>query len=175
MSLYQTVKSAITVRQVGEMYGMEPDRHGMVCCPFHSDSDPSMKLNDTYYYCFGCGANGDAIDLTAKLFDLNPRQAAEKLMHDFGLDPDKPPANAIALPPPKRGLTIHSPEVVLIIMRRTTSLFYRKARNQCNIKTAYLRYAIQRCCRRIKKLNCYKGGTPHEEKYFPQPLMAGLV
>ena len=49
MSLYQTVKSAITVRQVGEMYGMEPDRHGMVCCPFHSDSDPSMKLNDTYY------------------------------------------------------------------------------------------------------------------------------
>ena len=65
MSLYQTVKSAITVRQVGEMYGMEPDRHGIVCCPFHSDSDPSMKLNDTYYYCFGCGANGDAIDLTA--------------------------------------------------------------------------------------------------------------
>ena len=105
MSLYQTVKSAITVRQVGEMYGMEPDRHGMVCCPFHSDSDPSMKLNDTYYYCFGCGANGDAIDLTAKLFDLNPRQAAEKLIHDFGLDPDKPPANAIALLPPKRGLT----------------------------------------------------------------------
>ena len=83
LSLYQTVKSAITVRQVGEMYGMEPDRHGMVCCPFHSDSDPSMKLNDTYYYCFGCGANGDAIDLTAKLFDLNPRQAAEKLIHDF--------------------------------------------------------------------------------------------
>ena len=60
MSLYQKIKSAITVRQVGEMYGMEPDRHGMVCCPFHSDSDPSMKLNDTYYYCFGCGANGDA-------------------------------------------------------------------------------------------------------------------
>ena len=50
-------------------------------------------------------ANGDAIDLTAKLFDLNPRQAAEKLIHDFGLDPDKPPANAIALLPPKRGLT----------------------------------------------------------------------
>ena len=104
MSLYQKIKSAITVRQVGEMYGMEPDRHGMVWCPFHSDSDPSMKLNDTYYYCFGCGANGDAIDLTTKLFDLNPQQAAEKLASDFGLDPDKPPANAIALPP-KRGLT----------------------------------------------------------------------
>ena len=87
------------------MDGREPDSHGMVCCPFHSDSEPSMQLNDTSYYCFGCGANGDAIDLTAKLFDLNPRQAAEKLITDFGLDPDKPPANAIALPPPKRGLT----------------------------------------------------------------------
>ena len=94
MSLYQTVKSAITVRQVGEMYGMGPDRRGMVCCPFHSDNHPSMMLNEAYYYCFGCGANGDAIDLTAKLFDLNPRQAAEKLAHDFGIDPDKPPAAA---------------------------------------------------------------------------------
>ena len=105
MSLFQKIKSAITVPQAAKVYGMEPDRRSMVCCPFHSDNTPSMKLNDTYYYCFGCGATGDVIDLTAKLFSLNPRQAAEKLASDFGLDPDKPPANAIALPPPKRGLT----------------------------------------------------------------------
>ena len=105
MSLFQKIKSAITVPQAAKVYGMEPDRRGMVCCPFHSDSHPSMKLNDTYYYCFGCGATGDVIDLTAKLFGLNPRQAAEKLAYNFGLDPDKPPANAIALPLPKRGLT----------------------------------------------------------------------
>ena len=105
MSLFQKIKSAITVPQAAKVYGMEPDRRSMVCCPFHSDNAPSMKLNDTYYYCFGCGATGDVIDLTAKLFSLNPRQAAEKLVHDFGLDPDKPPANAIALLLPKRGLT----------------------------------------------------------------------
>ena len=105
LSLYQKIKSAITVPQAAKVYGMEPDRRSMVCCPFHSDNTPSMKLNDTYYYCFGCGATGDVIDLTAKLFSLNPRQAAEKLVHDFGLDPDKPPANAIALLLPKRGLT----------------------------------------------------------------------
>ena len=105
MSLFQKIKSAITVPQAAKVYGMEPDRRSMVCCPFHSDNTPSMKLNDTYYYCFGCGATGDVIDLTAKLFSLNPRQAAEKLVHDFWLDPDKPPANAIALPLPKRGLT----------------------------------------------------------------------
>ena len=34
----------------------------MACCPFHSDKSPSMKL-DERYYCFGCGATGDAVDL----------------------------------------------------------------------------------------------------------------
>ena len=34
-------------------------------------------------------------------------------------------------------------------------ILYRKSRNSCNMKTAYLRYAIQRCCCCIKKLNCY--------------------
>ncbi len=121
MSLYQKIKSAITVRQVGEMYGMEPDRHGMVCCPFHADNTPSMKLNDNYYYCFGCGATGDVVDLTAKLFDLNPRQAAEKLMNDFGLDPDKPPANAIAMPLPKRDLTDEQRADIVYCLRVLTN------------------------------------------------------
>ena len=32
MSLYQKIKSAITVRQVGEIYGMEPDRLALAKC-----------------------------------------------------------------------------------------------------------------------------------------------
>ena len=49
----------------------------MVCCPFHSDSDPSMKLNDTYYYCFGCGANGNAIALLPPKRGLTDEQWAD--------------------------------------------------------------------------------------------------
>ena len=124
MSLFQKIKSAITVPQAAKVYGMEPDRRSMVCCPFHSDNTPSMKLNDTYYYCFGCGATGDVIDLTAKLFSLNPRQAAEKLVHDFGLDPDKPPANAIALPLPKRGLTDEQRADIAYCLRVLTDYLY---------------------------------------------------
>ena len=124
MSLFQKIKSAITVPQAAKVYGMEPDRRSMVCCPFHSDNTPSMKLNDTYYYCFGCGATGVVIDLTAKLFSLNPRQAAEKLVHDFGLDPDKQPANAIALPLPKRGLTDEQRADVAYCLRVLTDYLY---------------------------------------------------
>ena len=64
---------------------------------------PSMKLNERYFYCFGCGATGDVIDLVARLFDLSSYEAAQKLAQDFGIDPDKPPA-AAALPKPERPL-----------------------------------------------------------------------
>ena len=43
-----------------------------------------MKV-DSRFHCFSCGADGDVIDLTAKLFQLSLRQAAEKLASDFGL------------------------------------------------------------------------------------------
>lgn len=43
-----------------------------------------MKV-DSRFHCFGCGADGDVIDFTAKLFQLSLRQAAEKLAIDFGL------------------------------------------------------------------------------------------
>ena len=46
-----------------------------------------MKL-DERYYCFGCGATGDAVDLTAKLFGIGLREAAVKLAEDFGLNYD---------------------------------------------------------------------------------------
>ena len=42
-----------------------------------------MKV-DSRFHCFGCGADGDVIDFTAKLFQLSLRQAAEKLATDFG-------------------------------------------------------------------------------------------
>ena len=59
----------------------------MACCPFHDDRHPSMKV-DTRFHCFGCGADGDVIDFTARLYDLSPKEAAEKLAQDFGLSYD---------------------------------------------------------------------------------------
>ena len=74
----------ITARQAAEAYGFRPNRSSMICCPFHADRNPSMKV-DSRFHCFGCGADGDVIDFTAKLFQLSLLQAAEKLAADFGL------------------------------------------------------------------------------------------
>ena len=100
MNLFESVKAAVTVRQAVEHYGLEVNRGSMVCCPFHNDRTPSMKLNEDYFYCFGCGTHGDVIDLVARLFNLSSYDAAKKLAYDFGIDPDKPPA-AAALRKPK--------------------------------------------------------------------------
>lgn len=100
MSIYETVKAAISVKDAAEQYGLKVNRNGMICCLFHNDRHPSLKLNEDYFYCFGCGATGDVIDFTARLFGLSSYEAAQKLIADFGLDPDKPPA-AAALRRPK--------------------------------------------------------------------------
>ena len=99
MTLFETVKHSVTVKQAAEHYGFEVNRGDMICCPFHDDRHPSMKLNRDYFYCFGCGATGDVIDFVARLFGLSSYEAAKKLAYDFGIDPDKPPA-AVALKKP---------------------------------------------------------------------------
>ena len=85
MSIFETVKNSVTPRQAAERYGLSVSRNGMVKCPFHDDHTPSMKLNTNYYYCFGCGASGDVIDLTAHLCGVGKYDAAKMLAADFGL------------------------------------------------------------------------------------------
>ena len=98
MTIYETIKAAISVKQAAEHYGLKVHRNGMACCPFHNDRHPSLKLNEDYFFCFGCGAKGDAIDLVARLFNLTSLQAAQKLASDFGLDPKPPTAAAMVKP-----------------------------------------------------------------------------
>ena len=91
-NVFEAVKQSVSTRDAAAFYGVEVKRNGMACCPFHDDKNPSMKV-DQRFHCFGCGADGDVIDFTAKLFDLSPKEAAEKLAQDFGLiyDSQAPP------------------------------------------------------------------------------------
>lgn len=90
MNLFETVKAAVTPRMAAERYGRPIQQGNMVCCPFHADRTPSMKLNEDYFYCFGCGAHGDVINLAARLFGLSGYDAAKKLAVDFGITEQKP-------------------------------------------------------------------------------------
>lgn len=91
-NVFEAVKQSVSTREAAAFYGIEVKRNGMACCPFHDDKNPSMKV-DQRFHCFGCGADGDVIDLTAQLYNLSLKEAAEKLAQDFGLiyDSQAPP------------------------------------------------------------------------------------
>ena len=101
MNIFETVKAAVPVRQAAEHYGLKVSRNGMACCPFHNDRHPSLKLNEEYFFCFGCGAKGDVIDFAAQMFDLSSYEAAQRLAADFGISTQ--PGQVVVVPhKPKR-------------------------------------------------------------------------
>ena len=77
-NVFEAVKQAVPTRQAAEFYGVQVGRNGMACCPFHDDKHPSMKV-DRRFHCFGCQADGDVIDFTARLFGLNKKEAASRV------------------------------------------------------------------------------------------------
>ena len=102
MSVFETIKAAVAPRQAAEHYGLRVLPNGMTCCPFHQDRHPSMKLNEDYFFCFGCGASGDVIDFTARLFGLSPYAAAKKQETDFGIGAEHEPLPFPNLAEPSR-------------------------------------------------------------------------
>ena len=86
MNIYETIKQLVPMRDLLEHYGFEISRAGFINCPFHTEDTPSMKVYENSCYCFGCGAGGDAVSFTAKLFNLRNSQAALKINSDFCLN-----------------------------------------------------------------------------------------
>lgn len=82
MSIFTEVKECVTAREVAQFYGLKVRRNGLACCPFHDDKHPSMKI-DKYYYCFACGAKGDAINYVGERYGLTPYESARKIADDF--------------------------------------------------------------------------------------------
>ena len=97
MTIYDTIKAAVSVPQAAAYYGMKIQRNNMTRCCFHDDNHPSMKLNDTYYYCFACLEHGDVIDLVAQLHRESHYAAVQRIAKDFGIGPNTP-ASAAAKP-----------------------------------------------------------------------------
>ena len=68
-------------------YGFNIQRGNFICCPFHNEKTPSLKLYDGNrgFYCFGCGEHGSVIDFVMRYFNLDFPKAISKLNDDFRL------------------------------------------------------------------------------------------
>lgn len=100
MNYAKIIKGQVSSPELFSFYGFERNRAGFICCPFHGEKTPSMKVydGDRGYCCFGgCGARGDIIDFVQRLFGLSFVDAQAKINEDFnlglpigaGADPDR--------------------------------------------------------------------------------------
>ena len=120
---YVKIKQAVTTRQAAESYGISVNSHGMAVCPFHDDRRPSMKVDETFY-CFGCGATGDVITFTSRLFGIAPASAARKLAMDFGFSLDEESEYPV-LPKSRAQLEFEAwVHEALVTLRRYNQLLY---------------------------------------------------
>lgn len=57
-------------------------------CPFHSEKSASFSVSQPkqFYYCFGCGAHGNAIDFVMKHNHLDFKEAIELLARQTGME-----------------------------------------------------------------------------------------
>lgn len=79
---------AIPIREVFQRYGFEIGRGGFCRCPFHQERTPSCKVYQDSFYCFGCGAHGDAIDFVKQYDKVGFREAVDRLSAQFGIADD---------------------------------------------------------------------------------------
>ena len=120
---YTHIQQAVTTRQAAESFGLHVDLHRMAVCPFHDDRRPSMKVDETFY-CFGCGATGDVITFTSRLFGIAPASAARKLAMDFGFSLDEESEYPV-LPKSRAQLEFEAwVHEALVTLRRYNQLLY---------------------------------------------------
>lgn len=78
--LVELIDSYVHLKRTGKNYS--------ACCPFHQEKTPSFTVSPEkqFYYCFGCGASGNAIGFLMDYTRLGFVESIETLARNLGLD-----------------------------------------------------------------------------------------
>lgn len=78
--IVDVVSSRIQLKKTGKNYS--------ACCPFHKEKTPSFTVSPDkqFYYCFGCGAGGNALGFVMDHDQLEFPQAIEDLAKRAGME-----------------------------------------------------------------------------------------
>ena len=90
-------------------------------CPFHQEKSASFSVSQTkqFYYCFGCGAHGNAIDFLIQHDHMNFPEAIEALSRHAGMEIPK------SATPTKKDDSIPALQA---LMKEATSYYYEQMR-----------------------------------------------
>ncbi|MBB3102100.1 DNA primase [Azomonas macrocytogenes] len=112
--IVDVIGSRITLKKTGKNYSAR--------CPFHNEKTPSFTVSPDkqFYYCFGCGAGGNALGFVMDHDHLDFPQAVEELARQAGVEVLR---EETGLPPKPRQAT-DSP---LYALMAAASNYYRQA------------------------------------------------
>ncbi len=88
MSVPFEAMKEVPIRAVAEALGVELRRGNWGNCPIHGEKTPSFHLlpNRGRYHCFGCGADGDGLDLAMEVHGFGYADAIRWFEDEFGID-----------------------------------------------------------------------------------------
>lgn len=93
-TFFEQLREKTNLKQEMEKDGLKLISQGSsrykACCPFHSETHPSLVLyEDTdSYYCFGCHASGDIVQYVAERNGISRKEAIEILAAEYGISLD---------------------------------------------------------------------------------------
>lgn len=78
--LVEIINSRVKLKRAGKNY--------VACCPFHQEKTPSFTVSPQkqFYYCFGCGASGNAVGFLMDYDRLGFVDAIENLAKSAGVE-----------------------------------------------------------------------------------------
>ncbi|HDZ54966.1 MAG TPA: DNA primase [Pseudomonas xinjiangensis] len=78
--IVEVVGSRLKLKKTGKNFS--------ALCPFHNEKSPSFSVSPDkqFYYCFGCGAGGNAVSFIMDFERLDFPQAVEELARNLGVD-----------------------------------------------------------------------------------------
>ena len=78
--IVDVVDRRVKLKKAGKNYS--------ACCPFHQEKTPSFSVNPEkqFYYCFGCGAGGNALGFIMDYERMEFREAIESLAQAAGME-----------------------------------------------------------------------------------------
>ena len=79
LDIVEVVDRRVKLKKTGKNYSAR--------CPFHDEKTPSFSVNPEkqFYYCFGCGAGGNALGFVMDYENLGFPQAVENLAGSVGM------------------------------------------------------------------------------------------
>ena len=114
--IVEVVSSRVQLKKAGKNY--------TACCPFHQEKTPSFSVNHEkqFYYCFGCGAGGNALGFIMDHDHLDFPEAVDELAKRAGVEVEREDSNSTTPHQPRQA--VDSPLYALLT---AASDYYRSA------------------------------------------------